>query len=154
MTEENQIGSYSHILLATNGSTAGKAETHALFMAKTGIPLTVLHILDDNLCHYGKVDTLVPSGTGEDFSKYVLSEQKSAAKMKLGRFIALARDANISYELLIRPGNPAGQIAKTAEKIKADLILLGGKHPGGLVKFRGTADKLAGKTSCTIMVIT
>jgi len=91
---------YHHILLATNGSvSARKAEEFTLNLCYNGdTELTVLHVQDDHLCHYGYVDQLVPGGTKEDFVQYVLEEQQEAGDRILEEFTRKATTHGIAYK--------------------------------------------------------
>lgn len=149
---------YSHILLATDGrESAIKAEEYALCLAKSaGAGLTVVYIMDDSLCHYGQVDTLAPAGTGDEFSNYVVSERESCARKVIERFNGLAESRDVGFDLEIRQGNPAQEIAAISAEIGADLVIIGGKKSPGVwgVKFTGTADKVASRCRCSVMIIT
>ncbi|MCP4114011.1 MAG: universal stress protein [Desulfobacteraceae bacterium] len=148
---------YNHILLATDGSeSAKKAEENALLMAKAnGARLTVVHVMDDSLCHYGRIDTLVPAGAGEDFNHYVISEQESEARKVIRRFTVLAESSGVNFDLSVRLGNPVTEIAAVSDELSSDLVIIGGKKNPGVrgVKFTGTADKVAAECRCSIMII-
>jgi len=148
---------YKHLLLATNGSkSANKAEDYALQLnASCGIKLTIVHILDDKLCHYGKVDTLAPLEARESFISYVIEEQKEASKEVIQKLENKAKKLNAKFEINIQQGEPVEQVATLAKTLKTDLIILGGKRSRHSRGFRtlGFADKLASQSDQNILTI-
>lgn len=148
---------YHHILLATNGSvSARKAEEFTLHLCHyCGAELTVLHVQDDHLCHYGYVDTLVPGGTKEDFVQYVLEEQQEAGDRILEDFTRKASTSGIVYKLKLQRGEPTEQIVAIAQKEEVDLVILGGGRAEGRNFFahRGVADQVKKMVSCTVMTL-
>lgn len=148
---------YHHILLATNGSvSARKAEDFTLNLCNNGsTELTVLHVQNDHLCHYGYVDTLVPGGTKEDFVQYVLEEQQEAGDRILEEFTRKATTSGIVYKLKLQRGEPAEQIVAIAQKEEVDLVILGGGRAEGRNFFahRGVADQVKKMASCTVMTL-
>jgi len=148
---------YKHILLATDGSdSVKKAEDYALFLAGTSrADLTVVHVLDDSLCHYGHVDQLVPGETKEGFVSYVISEREAASREVIEEFSRKAANMEVDYSLKVKQGTPAKEIAAVAGEERADLIIMGGRHPGRRRRFRVAtiADKVAAQSSCSIMTI-
>lgn len=148
---------YHHILLATNGSvSARKAEEFTLNLCNnSGTELTVLHVQDDHLCHYGYVDQLVPGGTKEDFVQYVLEEQQEAGDRILEDFTRKATTRGIVYKLKLQRGEPAEQIVAIAQMEEVDLVILGGGRAEGRNFFthRGVADKVTKMVSCTVMTL-
>ncbi|MBT8764074.1 universal stress protein [Desulfohalobiaceae bacterium Ax17] len=148
---------FKKILLATNGSKASKkAEDYALYLVKTsGAQLTVVHVMDDKLCHYGYVDQLVPGTTKEQFVSYVLSERASAAQQAIYEFNEKAKEQKILYDLKLRRGEPAKEIVAAAAEEKCDLVIVGGRHPSERKLFKSTctADKVASQSPCSVTVI-
>ncbi|BCO08039.1 universal stress protein UspA [Desulfolithobacter dissulfuricans] len=148
---------FKHILLATDGSeSVRKAEDYALYLSRAcGADLTVLHVLDDSLCHYGHVDQLVPSETKDGFVSYVISEREAAAREVIREFSRKAASQDVKYSFKLKQGIPAKEIAVVADKEKVDLIVMGGRHPARRPRFRvaTTADKVAAQSRCSIMTL-
>lgn len=148
---------YKHILLATNGSdSVKKAEDYALFLANSNqADLTVVHVLDDNLCHYGHVDQLVPEATKDSFVSYVISEREAASGEIIEEFSKKATTLKVDSSLKIKQGEPAKEIATVADEERADLIIMGGRYPGRRRRFRVAtiADKVAIHSRCSIMTL-
>ena len=148
---------YKHILLATDGLEPSiKAETYALQLnVSNNIQLTVIHVLDDKLCHYGKVDTLAPLEARESFIDYVIEEQKEASKESLERLKTQANSLGANYELLIQAGEPVDVITSIANDSTIDLVILGGKRSKRARGFKSLcfADKLSSKIEQSIITI-
>ncbi|MFZ5759017.1 MAG: universal stress protein [Thermodesulfobacteriota bacterium] len=148
---------YHHILLATDGSvSARKAEDFTLNLCfASGAELTVLHVQDDHLCHYGYVDQLVPGETKEGFVQYVLAEQQAAGDRILKEFTRKATTRGIVYKLKVQRGEPAEQIAAIAQQEEVDLVILGGSRAGGRKFFahHSVVNKVTMIVSCTVMTL-
>lgn len=146
---------FKHMLLATDGSESAKnAEDYAFYLnANCGTELTVLHVLDDKLCHYGKVDTLAPLEARESFISYVLEEQEEASKVIVKMLEDKAKAINAKFALKIESGEPVDIIASVANREKVDLIILGGQRSRRTRGFKGLslADKLSAQTDHKII---
>jgi len=148
---------FKHILLATDGSkSAENAEDYALYLnANCGIKLTVLHVLDDKLCHYGKVDTLAPLEARESFMSYVIEEQEEASKEIVQMLENKAKAINAKFALIIQAGEPVDVVVSVANKESIDLIILGGQRSRRTRGFKGLsfADKLSAQIDQKIIRI-
>ena len=146
---------FKHMLLATDGSDSAKsAEDYALYLnANCGIKLIILHVLDDKLCHYGKVDTLAPLEARESFISYVIEEQEEASKEIVQMLEDKAKAINATFELKIRPGEPVDVVASVANEENIDLIILGGQRSRRTRGFKGLSfsDKLSAQTDHKII---
>ncbi|OQX18373.1 MAG: hypothetical protein BWK76_07685 [Desulfobulbaceae bacterium A2] len=148
---------FQHILLATDGSeSAHKAEDYALYLGGAcGAALTVLHVQEDRLCHYGHVDQLVPGETKEGFVNYVMAEQQETGDRILREFSRKAARRGVPYTFKMKQGVPADEIVATAMQEQVDLLIIGGGHAGWLKGFRcrGVADKVTAMVPCTVMTL-
>jgi len=148
---------FKHLLLATDGSeSATKAEDYALYQnANCGVKLTIIHVLDDKLCHYGKVDTLAPLEARESFISYVIEEQEEASKEIVQMLEDKAKVLNAKFDLKIHPGEPVEVVANIANKNNVDLIILGGQRSRRTRGFKSLsfADKLTSQTDHNIITI-
>jgi len=155
---------HKHILLATNGRVSSeKSENHALQLTVScGIPLTVVHILDDHLCHYGKVDTLAPLEARESFISYVIEEQEEASHEIIKKFKQKAKTFGASFDFRLAQGEPIDVIASIAKSNTGndlnniDLIIVGGHRSTQKRGFKGLsfADKLCSKIPKEIDILT
>lgn len=148
---------FKHILLATNGSeSAQKAEDHALYLTKiSGADLTVVHVIDDSLCHYGHVDQLVSGETKDSFVAYVISEAKAVSQGIIQEFSRKAASLDVKYSLKFKQGVVAKEIVAAANQGQADLIIMGGQHSARRKGFRlaTLADKVTALTPCNTMTL-
>lgn len=148
---------FKHILIATNGSeSARKAEDHALYLAKiSGADLTVVHVIDDSLCHYGHVDQLVSGETKDSFVTYVISEAEAASQEIIQEFSRKAATLDVKYSLKCKQGVVAKEIVTAANQGQADLIIMGGQHSTRRKGFRlvTLADKVNALTACNTITL-
>lgn len=148
---------YKHILLATNGSQAAKkAQDVTLYLGRMGgSRLTVVHVLDDSLCHYGRFDTLVPVGTGDDFCQHVMADRISEGQTVVSDFTRAAEQSGVEFKLEIRQGDPVSKICELAEAIDADLVIVGRDKNKKRSRFKsaGISDRLRARLTCTLMAI-
>ncbi|OCC14170.1 Universal stress protein UspA [Dissulfuribacter thermophilus] len=151
---------FKKILLATNGSESSKkAEDYALYLVKReGAELTVVHVLDDKLCHYGYVDQLVPGTTKEQFVSYIISECESTAQKVILEFTKKAEEQGLSFSLRLRKGEPYKEIVAVATEENMDLIIIGGRPPHKRrsrfkIPGTGTAEKVAKLSPCSVMMV-
>ena len=145
------------MLLATDGSDSTKnAEDYAFYLnANCGVELTIIHVLDDKLCHYGKVDTLAPLEARESFISYVIEEQEEASKEIIIILEEKAKIINAKFSLEIKAGKPVDGVASVAQEKNVDLIILGGKRSRRTRGFKGLsfADKLSAQIDHKIITM-
>jgi len=148
---------FKHMLLATDGSNAAKnAEDYAFNLNATcGMKLTILHVLDDKLCHYGKVDTLAPLEARESFISYVIEEQEEASKEIVTALEDKAKAMNATFELKIQAGEPVEIVTSFANKGSFDVLIIGGKRSKRTRGFKALsfADKLGSQVDHTIITV-
>lgn len=146
-----------HFLLATDGSnSAHNAEDYALKLSGgCGIKLTVLYVLDDHLCHYGKVDTLAPLEARESFISYVIEEQQEVADELNKKLNQAAINHKAEFTFIVRQGEPLKEISQLALELDIDQIIIGGKRPKKIRGFRmiNLAEKLSAVTEKNIVNI-
>ncbi|GBE04097.1 MAG TPA: universal stress protein [Nitrospirae bacterium] len=114
----------SKILVPTDGSKAAqKAAKYAVDLAKqTGATITFLSVIDKRLT----VSQSIPSEASpthliEPIEDYL----RQAAESYTGEIESLCRQKGIKSKSIIQSGHPVEVIVKEAEKIKADLIVMG-----------------------------
>lgn len=149
---------FKHILLATNGSeSAQKAEDHALYLTKTsGAVLTVVHVIDDSLCHYGHVDQLVSGEAKDSFVTYVISEAEAAYQRIIQRFSRKAAALGVEYSLKYKQGVVVKEIVAAANQGQADLIIMGGQHSAkrkGFFRLATLAERVRAHTTCDTVTL-
>lgn len=148
---------YKNILLATDGSeTSQLAEDYALqIYGNNDTKLTILHVIDEKLCHYGKVDTLAPLEARESFIEYVITELEEAAQDIDKMISEKAEKYGAKYTFKLKQGEPIDIISSTANEEDVDLVIIGGKRSkrnGGFKSVTFT-DKLSGQTEKMILTV-
>lgn len=148
---------YKKILLATDGTpSSDKAENHALqLVANTNSELIIIHILNDNLCHYGEVDTLAPLEARESFIDYVIEEQKESSKEIEETIAQKSKSYQSHFEFKLQQGEPVDAIASIANKEDFDLLIVGGQRNKKKRGFRSLSfsDRLSNQTDKPIITV-
>ena len=146
-----------NILLATNGTESSfKVEDYAMQLSGLcGAKLTIVCVLDDNLCHYGEVDTLAPLEARETFIDYVIEEQQESSKKIEEKLIHKAKLYQTHFKFVLQQGEPIDVIATIANKDDFDLVLVGGQRSKKNRGFRTLSftDRLSNKTSKSIITV-
>ena len=116
-----------HILLATNGSkTSISAEDHALNLAQAfQARLTVVHVEDDRLAHYGEVDQLMSEVTKDQFVSYINENNDAETRRILNNFCRKADKRSVNYVILVKSGKPERKIVALAQEKAVDLLVIG-----------------------------
>ncbi len=116
-----------HILLATNGSkTSISAEDHALNLAQAfQARLTVVHVEDDRLAHYGEVDQLMSEVTKDQFVSYINENNDAETRRVLNNFCRKADNRSVNYVILVKSGKPERKIVALAQEKAVDLLVIG-----------------------------
>lgn len=143
------------IILATDFSDTSKvASYHALLLAKTHkADLIVLHVFDTSAWYIPSNYYLAPAGP-EGFSGFIegFDEAKQRGKETLAE---LAKSFDMEVETIFTEGDPAHEIISVAEKISADLIVLGTHGYSGWKKFTlgSVADLVVKHAPCAVLTI-
>lgn len=114
----------SHILVASDGSkTSQKAARFAMGLARqTGSKLTLLAVIDRN----SLVSRFIPaSASPTHLIQPVEDYLRQAAKTYLEKIGEACQKNGIGHQIRIGTGHPVEEIVKTAQKVGADLIVLG-----------------------------
>jgi nucleotide-binding universal stress UspA family protein len=126
MKPERHPGGYmiSTILVPTDGSkTAQKAAKYAVDLCKQlGASMLVVSVIDKR----SLISQAVPaSATKTHITESTEDYLKQAAEQYTGEITALCDRAGIKSDVLITTGHPVEEIVKRAEKMKADIIVIG-----------------------------
>jgi nucleotide-binding universal stress UspA family protein len=118
------------ILLATTGSAkCRRAESYALdYCQRNNTLLTVIHVVEPGLAHYGEVDTLATEGDRSDFINHVRRQELSEAQRCLTRLTEEADSRNIHYRLYIEWKSPLYCIVKQIRLTAPELLVVGGRR--------------------------
>ncbi|MBI5025930.1 MAG: universal stress protein [Nitrospirae bacterium] len=116
------------ILVPTHGTEgARKAEEYALNMAKAlGASVYGLYIIHKGWSSIAGIDWLNTSETRMQFYRHVEDELERRANEVLNAFTKRAHDMGITIETEKVVGEPVKVILEAAERLDADLIVMGG----------------------------
>lgn len=118
-----------NIILASNGKKSCRsAEEHALLECKKhGATLSIVHVVDCGLEHYGQVDQLATEIDKAGFISYVRAVSRKEAENYFVPLVKRARQDNIDVTLYLEDGGLAETLARF--DAGADLVIIGGKRP-------------------------
>jgi nucleotide-binding universal stress UspA family protein len=136
---------FSKILVPVDGSEHSKhALSYALEQARCqGAQIALLH-------SYGRIPMLI----GGEAREQLAEELQLEGKKLLEPFVALAREAQIEPETLVREGRPESVIVEEAQKGGFDLIVMGSR---GLSDLEGmlvgsVAHRVLAAAHCPVLV--
>jgi nucleotide-binding universal stress UspA family protein len=151
---------YQHILLAVAlqrdeeiGAHALAARKVALSIARgSGATLTVLSVYD-----YDSLDTSL-SLPPEELSRYrdtQIARSDDAIEQKMKTFLAIGEAVEVPITQVLKVGEPRSLIISTAEKIGADLLVIGAHSKRGIVDalLGGTAAYLSRHAPCPVVMV-
>ena len=143
-----------HVLLATNGSkTSLLAEDYALALVQAfQATLTVVHVCDDRLVHYGEADQLMTETTKEQFIDYIKNRNDTASQRIRHNFSDKADKSGVEHSFVIKFGTPAKEILALAEEEAAELLVMGSgsRSVRRLVPSSGLAAKILRNSPCPV----
>lgn len=145
---------FNKVLLAIQGEEKKDFIGGALELAKFyGAAVTVFHVREISLAHYGYVDTLASSVAKEQFIDYIHDQAAEREKMAYAAIRARAGELGVAFDWKTREGHPAEEIQSELRAGAYDLLILGTKpaSPGNTSKkVKETAAK---KTPCSVFII-
>lgn len=70
------------------------------------------------------------------------------------RLEAIAKDAGIAAQIVVRSGHPGNQILELADEMQADLVIIASHRPGLQDYFIGsTASRVVRHATCSVLVV-
>lgn len=147
---------YNNILLAVHGEEVNieKVMEQTLMLAqKNNGQLTLLHVKEDNLVHYGEVDTLLTEVAKSQFIDYIHEMNEAQAKRVFDVFQQKAVDAGLKFTWKTRQGKPAEQITQEIQAGNYDLLVLGTKAPGPGNTSSRVKERVAKEHFCTVLMV-
>ena len=114
----------SKILVPTDGSkVARKAVKYAIELAKqSGAAITLLSVIDRS---FMISQSIPPESSPIHLMEPIEDYLRQAAESYTGEIESLCRQNSIKSKTIIKSGHPVDEIVKEAEKLKADLIVMG-----------------------------
>lgn len=143
--------SMQHIILATTGNeTCKNAEAFALnYCTQHGAALSVIHVINCSLEHYGQVDQLATEIDKDTFVNYVVKLCREEAMIKLETFLTKVEHLQISNRLFLGSGNPLDCIVQTVESANPEFVVIGGRARSRLHVF-SLFRKIRRKVACPV----
>jgi nucleotide-binding universal stress UspA family protein len=136
---------FSQILVCCDGSKySEKAIRTACNLAKLHeSELTLIHVIDKTR----KSDILAGSEYTEILRKYAKEVMENAQK--------ITNQEGIKAKTITKEGNVANEIVKYSKESKADLIIIGSKGLGAVVKFLlgSISSKIANHSLCSVLIV-
>lgn len=137
--------SYQKILVPTDGSEYSfKAGAHAVYLAKkTGGRVYALNVVDKDMAFR----------SGIHYAEDVCGLEK-AAQSATGRIKQLCDQAGVPCEEIIAPGKPADVIVAVADKVGADLIVIGSIGMSAIerVLIGSVSDRVMRHAKCPVLL--
>ncbi len=126
---------------AKNDALVGWTEQ---FATETGVSVAVVHVVP-------RVVLWTISSVQADFTTYLANLRSRLEKDPVERL----RNHGIAVTLVVGRGDPAAHLARTASRLRADLIVIGGPDHSALhdVVFGGTARHLEHVTDLPVVVV-
>ncbi len=114
----------SKILVATDGSeTAQKAVEYAIELAKQLKAVVIAHSVIDKRAFI--TQTVPPDATGTHLAEPIEDYLRKAAEEYAQGIKELSDKNDVDSEISITTGHPVEEIVNEAERLRADLIVLG-----------------------------
>lgn len=141
---------YQTVLVPTDFSDpANAAWEHAVQLAKVhDSKLVALYVAEPVLSHYGVVG-LIPS------VKELEEQNDVSSRLELKELAEKAESAGLSMTVEVVKGKPWKAIVEAAEKLSADLIVMGTHGRTGLVHdtIGSTAERVVQRAKCPVLVV-
>jgi nucleotide-binding universal stress UspA family protein len=144
---------YNTIVVGTDGSaTAGQAVRHAGELARTtGADLHVVHAFQA----VSAMTAIGPDGGAAAASVGLTEALETQAREVLDRAGAAARTQGVKVETHLCTGDPANALLETAERVGADLLVIGNKGMSGVRRFvlGSVPNKISHHCPCSLLIV-
>ena len=144
---------YTHIVVGTDGSpTAGEAVRHAARLAgTTGATLHIVHV-------FQPVPTMAVMGIDGGAAlaaSGAADEAERQAQQVLEAAVKVAREQGANAEGLLAIDDPANALLDTAERVNADLLVVGNKGMSGVKRFvlGSVPNKVSHHCGCSLLIV-
>jgi hypothetical protein len=88
------------------------------------VSVIAVHVVEKDLMHYGLVDQLATQSDKEGFLRYVRELGERECLDRLGGFLERAREKGVEATLMVRWGEPLGEILAAATESGVDEVFL------------------------------
>ncbi|MEG6522445.1 universal stress protein [Desulfotomaculum sp. 1211_IL3151] len=119
---------FKNILLAVHGDENREFLERVLELCNFfKAEITVLHVAETGLSHYGYVDQLASAITKDQFIDYIYNMAKERQDNIYNEFKDRAEATGLTFQWRLREGKPQLEIVEEFKKGKYDLLILGTK---------------------------
>ncbi len=144
---------YSTIVVGTDGSTtASEAVRHACTLALAmGATLHVVHAFQA----VSALATLGPDAGAAAASAGLTEAVETQARQILEQAGVVAKSEGVTVETHLCPGDAASALIDTAERVGADLIVIGNKGMSGVRRFvlGSVPNKISHHCPCSLLIV-
>ncbi|WP_018084336.1 universal stress protein [Desulfurispora thermophila] len=145
---------YKNILIAVHGEESEgywQKISELLELIRPGV--TILHVSETSLTHYGYVDQLASAITKEQFINYIYNMAVEKQQSIFNKFQELAERSDWQFEWKLREGNPAQEIGRELESGAYDLLILGTKPKSPGNTSSKVKEKMLANLSTSLLII-
>ncbi|GAB6180795.1 hypothetical protein JCM14036_21140 [Desulfotomaculum defluvii] len=119
---------FKNILLAVHGDENSEFLEKVLELVRLSKPeITLLHVTETSLSHYGYVDQLASAITKDQFIGYIYNMANERKNNIFKDFKDRAGDLGLSFHWRVREGKPQIEIVEEFQQGSYDLLILGTK---------------------------
>jgi nucleotide-binding universal stress UspA family protein len=144
------------VLVAFDGSPHASAAVDLL--AKLGLPrsavVTLLHVVET---HDYLTSRLMATGRSDlqRLAEEVMQARKQAGSRMLEKAQRVLKRRSLTVDTLVAEGHAAEAILKTAERIRADLVVMGSRGLTGMKRLLlgGVSHRVARHAPCSVLVV-
>jgi nucleotide-binding universal stress UspA family protein len=144
---------YTQIVVGTDGSgTATAAVRHAASLAAaTGATLHIVHVFQP----FPAMASLGIDGGAAALSAGVADDAEKRAREVLDRAVELARAEGATAEGHLTVDDPANALVDSAERLGADLLVVGNKGMSGVKRFvlGSVPNKVSHHCPCSLLIV-
>lgn len=145
---------YKNILVAVHGEeNEGFLQKASEFIMVTKPRVTVLHVSETGLTHYGYVDQLASGITKEQFINYIYAMADEQQKQIFNKFKELAETTGSQFAWKVREGNPPKEIIQELNTGNYDLLILGTKPKSPGNTSSKVKEKMLNELSTSLLII-
>lgn len=119
---------YNNVLVAVHGEEKGNFKQELAEFIKLLKPkVTIIHVTETHLDHYGYVDQLASAITKYQFIEYIHDMANHKQKEIYDFFTELTNSLDVEMEWKVKNGKPADMITSEIKQGEYDLLILGTK---------------------------
>ena len=115
--------------------------------------LSVEHVKDDRLAHWGDVDQLMTEVTKDQFVNYVKDNNDTATQLIVDDFARKADRLGVEHSVTVESGIPEQKIVELAKESVTDLLAIGSgaRSAKRFGLSSGIAGKITRKNPCPVL---